>query len=105
MINRNIIANVSRPTVGLPYPPLTLTDPPEVLPTIRQIELVDLADAHLKFQIAKAHYEAKLAFVKMHLLMQCNCEDGFCAATLRPDGKVLLMEFESEGDPVETILS
>jgi len=81
----------------LPDPPLECVDLPKTLPPITQKELVKVADAHRRFEIAKAYYEAERATLKLKLLQLCQPESGSYGATLCEDGRILLTDSCSEG--------
>ena len=60
----------------LPDPPLTFQDLPQVLPEITQAEIVEFANASLRFYVARADLEAKRAALSLKLLQGCKCVEG-----------------------------
>jgi hypothetical protein len=81
----------------LPDPPLQVVDLPHALPIITQGELITLADAHRRFQLARADFDAKRATLTLKLLQLCNVESGSLEVKLCKDGTLMLTDWSSEG--------
>jgi len=62
--------------------PLSIQDPPDVLPEITQAEIVEFSTAFYIFRIARADFEARRAALTMKLLRGCHCEESDYFASL-----------------------
>ena len=84
----------------LPDPPVQVVDLPRTLPIITQREIINLADAHQRFQLAKADFERRRAAVTLKVLQLCRTEDGSADVNLSNDGSLLYTESMCTGSPV-----
>jgi hypothetical protein len=74
----------------LPDPPLSIEDPPHILPGITGHEIVEFSRALHVFRIARADFEAKRAALTMKLLRCCHCEAEDYFARLDDQGNIVI---------------
>ena len=79
----------------LPEHPLSIEDPPEVLPEITKDEIVAFANTFHILRIARADFEARRAALTMKLLRGCPCEESDYFASLDEHGNIVVEDTTS----------
>ena len=89
----------------LPEPPVRMVDIDcQALPEISHGEMLATLNAYDVYQLAKADFEAKRAALRLKLLQHCHPEDCDFFAELAEDGTVIIIDSQSEGEPVRNRL-
>jgi hypothetical protein len=84
------------PTEGkLPEYPLTIQDPPDVLPEITQTGISEFGNALYIFRMARADFEAKRAALTMKLLRCCRCKESDYFVSLDEHDNLVLEDHTS----------